>query len=104
MKSDMETIVARVKQEYINDQDSAQSERSHIVLQQAIIQKTQKVNELTNELDKLQDQMLRLKAERDRLIQISNDLRADLNRSQRLVNDLMSKLTNSPQNQIQPTN
>jgi hypothetical protein len=40
MKSDMEKIVARVKQEYINDQDSAQSDRSHIVLQQAIIQKT----------------------------------------------------------------
>ena len=34
---------------------------------------------------------MRLKEERDRLIQISNDLRADLNRSQRLVNDLMNR-------------
>ena len=32
-----------------------------------------------------------MKEERDRLIQISNDLRADLNRSQRLVNDLMNR-------------
>ena len=34
---------------------------------------------------------MRLKEERDRLIQISNDLRADLNRSQRLVNDMMNR-------------
>ena len=37
------------------------------------------------------EQIQRLKQERDRLIQISNDLRADLNRSQRLVNDLMNR-------------
>lgn len=42
-----------------------------------------------------------MKAERERLIEISNDLRADLNRSQRLVNDLMMKITNVP---IMPPN
>lgn len=45
---------------------------------------------------------MRIKAERERLIQISNDLRADLNRSQRLVNDLMTKLTVSPKMNPEP--
>lgn len=63
-----------------------------------MIAKNQKVSELTSEIENLRDQLLRVKAERDRLIQISNDLRADLNRSQRLNNELMAKLTTtSPQ-------
>lgn len=58
-----------------------------------MIAKNQKVNELSQEIENFKDQLLRVKAERDRLIQISNDLRADLNRSQRLNNELMTKMT-----------
>jgi len=47
-----------------------------------------------------EEQIASLKEERDRLIQISNDLRADLNRSQRLVNDLMSKEMHSGLNSV----
>jgi uncharacterized protein YoxC len=46
-----------------------------------MIGKTQKIEELTREVEGLRDQLHRVKAERERLIQISNDLRADLNRS-----------------------
>ena len=49
------------------------------------------MRELESKLSMKEEQITRLKEERDRLIQISNDLRADLNRSQRLVNDLMSR-------------
>jgi uncharacterized protein YoxC len=65
-------------------------------MQQQIIAKSSKVEELTREIEGLKDQLLKVKAERERLIQISNDLRADLNRSQRLVNDLMTKMTTLP--------
>jgi predicted RNase H-like nuclease (RuvC/YqgF family) len=58
-----------------------------------MIGKTQKIEELTREVEGLRDQLHRVKAERERLIQISNDLRADLNRSQRLANELMTKMT-----------
>lgn len=65
-------------------------------MQQQINAKSSKVEELTREIEGLKDQLLKVKAERERLIQISNDLRADLNRSQRLVNDLMTKMTTLP--------
>lgn len=61
-----------------------------------MVAKTKKVEELTREIEGLKDQLTRVKTERDRLIQISNDLRADLNRSQRLANELMTKMTSNP--------
>lgn len=36
------------------------------------------------------DSLERLRVERDQLVQISSELRAELNRNQRLVNDLMA--------------
>ena len=48
-------------------------------------------------MQRKEEQLERVKQERDRLIEISNDLRADLNRSQRLVNDLMARGMSSEQ-------
>ena len=95
----MDTFAERVRAEHA-EKESEKSDHSYVRLQQAMIAKNKKVNELTNEIENLRDQLLRVKAERDRLIQISNDLRADLNRSQRLNNELMTKLTTTSAPQV----
>ena len=71
MKYDMQTIVEKVKST-VNEQaqDRQQDEQNQ-----------KQVRELTAKLAQKEDQITKLKDERDRLIQISNDLRADLNRS-----------------------
>ena len=79
MKVDMQAIVEKVK-ETVNEKGGQDDP-----------QKDAKIWELNQKLSRKEEQIIRLKEERDRLIQISNDLRADLNRSQRLVNDLMSQ-------------
>ena len=84
MKIDMQTIVEKVKSTF-NDLNEAKSED---------VRKNANIRELESKLGAKDTQIARLKEERDRLIQISNDLRADLNRSQRLVNDLMSREMN----------
>jgi len=88
MKSEMEVVMDRMRAEQADSSD-----KGYIRLQQQMIGKTQKIEELTREVEGLRDQLHRVKAERERLIQISNDLRADLNRSQRLANELMTKMT-----------
>ena len=85
MKIDMQTIVEKVKTTF-NDLNEAKSED---------VRKNANIRELESKLGAKDTQIARLKEERDRLIQISNDLRADLNRSQRLVNDLMSREMNA---------
>ena len=82
MKIDMETIVEKVKSTFIEQNQQNQQQDHH---------DGQKVRELEGKIRQKEDQISRLTQERDRLIQISNDLRADLNRSQRLVNDLMNR-------------
>ena len=89
MKVDMQAIVEKVKdtvQEQVKDRTNGVEDP----------QKDAKIWELNQKLQRKEEQINRLKEERDRLIQISNDLRADLNRSQRLVNDLMSQQMQAP--------
>lgn len=95
MKNEMDTIVERIKSEYVIHSPKSEDQQ-YVRLQQVVISKNQKIDDLKQENESLKDQLTKLKAERERLIEISNDLRADLNRSQRLVNDLMTKITVSP--------
>lgn len=95
MKNEMDTIVERIKSEYVVHSPKSEDQQ-YVRLQQVVISKNQKIGDLKQENESLKDQLTRLKAERERLIEISNDLRADLNRSQRLVNDLMMKITVGP--------
>jgi len=48
------------------------------------------VVELERKVRLRDDSLERLRVERDQLVQISSELRAELNRNQRLVNDLMA--------------
>ncbi len=95
MKNEMDTIVERIKSEYVIHSPKSEDQQ-YVRLQQVVISKNQKIDDLKQENESLKDQLTKLKAERERLIEISNDLRADLNRSQRLVNDLMTKITVNP--------
>lgn len=95
MKNEMDTIVERIKSEYVIHSPKSEDQQ-YVRLQQVVISKNQKIDDLKQENESLKDQLTKLKAERERLIEISNDLRADLNRSQRLVNDLMTKITVGP--------
>ena len=71
MKVDMQTIVEKVKSTF-NDLNQAKSDH---------VRNNATIRELENKLAAKDAQISRIKEERDRLIQISNDLRADLNRS-----------------------
>lgn len=82
----MEALVNKVKGE-LNNYNSHQDGS----LEKVIVIKSQKINELENKLRVLEDRITRLSAERDQLIAISSELRADLNRQQRLVSELMVK-------------
>ena len=83
MKIDMETIVDKVTSTLREQNQTPKSDDGHTYRQQ--------IRELESKVGSKESEIVRLKDERDRLIQISNDLRADLNRSQRLVNDLMNR-------------
>ncbi len=82
MKIDMETIVDKVTST-LREQNQAPNADSG--------SKDRQIRDLESRISSKDNEIARLKEERDRLIQISNDLRADLNRSQRLVNDLMNR-------------
>lgn len=71
MKTDMQAIVGRIK---VANYGQMQPDDRDFMQQEAIIDKEQRITELGQEVEQL-------KKERDSLIQISNDLRADLNRS-----------------------
>jgi chromosome segregation ATPase len=64
-----------------------QSEQLH-VMQQEIIKKERRISELERKLRSREEDLERLKQERDRLVQISNDLRGELNIAQRRILEL----------------
>jgi len=57
-------------------------------MQQEIMKKERRIAELERKLKSRDDELERLKQERDRLVQISNDLRGELNIAQRRVLEL----------------
>ena len=69
----MELIVDKVREQA--------SVPANPAAQEAIIEKTQRINRLEAILKQKEEQVDKLKEERDRLISISSELRADLNRS-----------------------
>ena len=73
MKVDMELIVDKVREQV--------SVPANPAAQEAIIDKTQRINRLEAILKQKEEQVDKLKEERDRLVSISSELRSDLNRS-----------------------
>lgn len=86
MKIDMEAITGKVRDELsgINSFSKPNTD-----FEKALIQKSKRINELENKVKHLEDKLQKLSQERDQLIEISSDLRADLNRQQRIADELM---------------
>ena len=74
-------------------------------LQQEIIAKQRRIYDLEGTLVRSLQEVHRLKVERDRLVEISNDLRAQLNKTKRMVSEykgLLRKATNSLDTDVDP--
>ena len=65
-----------------------------MLLQKEIIAKERKVFDLERRLRQSADEVRKLKDERDRLVQISNELRAELNRARRTISEYKGLLQN----------
>ena len=65
-----------------------------MLLQKEIIAKERRAFDLERRLQQSANEVQRLKDERDRLVQISNELRAELNRTKRTVSEYKSLLQN----------
>jgi len=76
MKIDMEALVNKVRDELQNHNYNSNDAN----LEKAIVIKSQRINDLENKLRQMEDRIAKLVSERDHLIQISSELRADLNR------------------------
>lgn len=87
----MEAMVNKVRSEFNNKDDPA--------IEEALAKKTKRVYELETKCRLLEDKVASLIHERDKLAEISSDLRADLNRCQRFVDEHLEQ--KSPQ-QKQP--
>ena len=87
MKTDMQGMMAHVKM---------QANQQQKVLEQTEMEAKQ----LNVRCRNLERQCQRLKEERDKLAEISADLRADLNRQQRLVNEFGNHISNPKQQQF----
>jgi len=87
MKIDMEAMVNKVRSEFNNKDDPA--------IEEALAKKTKRVYELETKCRLLEDKVASLIHERDKLAEISSDLRADLNRCQRFVDEHLEQ--KSPQ-------
>ena len=89
----MEMVVMEIKQGRINAANNQQQNNNEpggatsILIQQEIIQKERKIFDLERRLRHKDEEIDKLKAERDRLLQISNDLRAELNNTQRMLQE-----------------
>ena len=94
MKLDMEHVVGRLKQQELASGNHA--EDRDFLRAEAIIAKEQRIADLERLGGEQETQIKMLMDERDRLIQISNDLRADLNRNQRIINEMMNNENGSP--------
>lgn len=79
MKVDMEAMVNKVRNEFNQKDDPA--------IEDALAKKTKRVFELEIKCRNLEDKVANLMCERDKLAEISSDLRADLNRCQRFVDE-----------------
>jgi len=80
MKNDMELVMLEVKQ--------GKPDVPQVAVQQEIIQKERRIFELERKVKAKDDEIEKLKAERDRLVSISNDLRAELNNALRQLQTL----------------
>ena len=89
MKVDMEAMVNKVRSEFNQKNDPA--------IEEALARKTKRVFELEIKCRNLEDKVASLMHERDKLAEISSDLRADLNRCQRFVDDHLEKSPNPKQ-------
>eukprot|EP00347_Sterkiella_histriomuscorum_P021617 403333356 len=90
MKVDMEMVVMEIKQGRIqgaNKNNSQANPSANILIQQEIIQKERRIFELERKLKHKDDELDKLKAERERLLQISSELRAELNTAQKLLQE-----------------
>ena len=88
MKNDMEAIVLKVHEDKLTtdfEKNNPQSNERVAMMQSEIIMKERKIGELEKKLRSREDDVDRLKSERDRLIMISNELRAELNLAQRRI-------------------
>ena len=65
-----------------------------MLLQREIIAKERKVFDIERRLRQSADEVRKLKDERDRLVQISNDLRAELNRARRTISEYKGLVQN----------
>lgn len=65
-----------------------------MLLQKEIIAKERRAFDLERRLQQSANEVQRLKDERDRLVQISNELRAELNRTKRTVSEYKGLLEN----------
>lgn len=86
----METIVLQIKETKLQADYAKHQESTNLLNQdrlasmhQELLQKERKISELEKKLRLRDEELTRLKDERDRLVQISNELRAELNNSQR---------------------
>ncbi len=76
MKIDMEAMMGKVREELAPGSFG----QSDPLLQNALVAKSGRINELEQKVRGLEDKVVQVSAERDKLIQISSELRAELNR------------------------
>lgn len=88
MKNDMEVIVLKVQEEKLQGdfkRNNSQANEQLALMQAEVIAKERRIGDLEKKLRQREEEIERLKGERDRLVLISNDLRAELNQSQRRI-------------------
>ena len=95
MKAEMEGVLKQVAQNKVPlgqqlDQDS--EPQANVLLQREIIAKERRIYDLERKLQQNMLEVGRLKEERDRIIQISSDLRAELNKAKGMISDYKAQL------------
>lgn len=70
------------------------NQKNDPAIEEALARKTKRVFELEMKCRNLEDKVASLMHERDKLAEISSDLRADLNRCQRFVDEHLEKSPN----------
>ena len=90
----METIVLQVKEGKLEAEFAKYQEQANkdiqtqlLAMQREIMTKERKIGDLEKKLRGRDEDIERLKAERDRLIAISNDLRAQLNQAHKRITE-----------------
>ena len=83
MKVEMQEVLNKAQ----NNNDPGDPD-AQLILQREIISKERRMFEIERTLRVRDEEVRRLKEERDRLVSISNELRAELNRSKRVISEL----------------